>query len=206
MKAGLLLMLVWPTVSPAQVLSANRGLALIELSSSLDYQPVSVTPAALSAPLPLDLSQIPNGGVVVQGLQMSLTAQQALAVASAAGMLGLRRLGAYVASKHAVIGKAHRLDWPARPSPIKNRWPDSTTRPPPQPGQPRVPPVTLAPLPSLSAPATREPIVIPEPPPRPPPPKPVFVAPPKPAAAPAPKYGRVVPCCWPLTDRSHLIL
>ena len=108
-----------------------------------------------------------------------------------------RRLGV---SKNAVIGKAHRLDWPARPSPIKNRWPDSTTRPPPQPGQPRVPPVTLAPLPSLSAPATREPIVIPEPPPRPPPPKPVFVAPPKPAAAPAPKYGRVVPCCWPLSD------
>ncbi len=78
-KTCLLLMLVWPTVSPAQVLSANRGLAPIELSSSFDYQPVSVTPAALSAPLPLDLSQIPNEGVVVQGLQMSLTAQQALA-------------------------------------------------------------------------------------------------------------------------------
>jgi GcrA cell cycle regulator len=111
-----------------------------------------------------------------------------------------RRLGV---SKNAVIGKAHRLDWPARPSPIKNRWPDSTTRPPPQPGQPRVPPVTLAPLPSLSAPATREPIVIPEPPPRPPPPKPVFVAPPKPAALPKP-YGRVTTCCWPIGEPGTL--
>jgi hypothetical protein len=76
---ALLLILARSPVACAQVLSTNRGLALIELSASFDYQPVSVAPAALSAPLPLDLSQISNAGLVVQGLQMDSNAQQALA-------------------------------------------------------------------------------------------------------------------------------
>ena len=76
---ALLLILARSPVSYAQVLSTNRGLAPIQLSSSFDDQPVSVAPAALSAPLPLDLSQISNAGLVVQGLQMDANAQQALA-------------------------------------------------------------------------------------------------------------------------------
>jgi hypothetical protein len=76
---ALLLLLARSPVSYAQVLSTNRGLAPIQLSSSFDYQPVSEAPAALSAPLPLDLSEISNAGLVVQGLQMDSNAQQALA-------------------------------------------------------------------------------------------------------------------------------
>jgi GcrA cell cycle regulator len=125
-----------------------------------------------------------------------------------------RRLGV---TKNAIVGKAHRLDLPARPSPIR-RDPDaapvrrSTVR--------RVEGPTLPPLPSAAA--DTEPgfvqEALPPPPPRPPVmarpvvsapvmPRPVM-PPPRPAAPPmhrpvavAPRpYGRVVTCCWPLGE------
>jgi GcrA cell cycle regulator len=138
-----------------------------------------------------------------------------------------RRLGV---TKNAIVGKAHRLDLPARPSPIR-RDPDaeparrSTVR--------RVEGPTLPPLPSAVAdsvagvpafgsvcPSVAPPpiAVAPPPPPRPPvvvrpviappaPPRPVVLAP-RPIAPPPPRpiavaprpYGRVVTCCWPIGE------
>ena len=61
-----------------------------------------------------------------------------------------RRLGV---SKNAVVGKAHRLDLPGRPSPIRREADGSFTRVP-RPLRPaRVPANTLPPLPSVTAPA-----------------------------------------------------
>jgi GcrA cell cycle regulator len=130
-----------------------------------------------------------------------------------------RRLGV---TKNAIVGKAHRLDLPARPSPIR-RDPDAapvrraTVR--------RVEGPTLPPLPSAAVetdmngsafgpeghavhapmpprpPVIARPIVpvpvaprpiMPAPRPAPPAPRPVAVAP-RP-------YGRVVTCCWPLGE------
>src|SRR5579872_4291029 len=61
-----------------------------------------------------------------------------------------RRLGV---TKNAVVGKSHRLDLPARPSPIRREGDDSCTRMPHAPRPPRAPLVTLAPLASTAAPA-----------------------------------------------------
>ena len=100
-----------------------------------------------------------------------------------------RRLGI---SKNAVVGKAHRLDLPARPSPIRR---DGAAPRPRRPAVPRVAGPTLPPLastravPMLAAPPVR-----------------AVVAPPRPAPVPrlqpvAPRpYGRVVTCCWPLGE------
>ena len=122
-----------------------------------------------------------------------------------------RRLGV---TKNAIVGKAHRLDLPARPSPIR-RDPDAapvrraTVR--------RVEGPTLPPLPSTVAdadgtyatfartpPLPRQPAVA-----RPAPaiPRPVAQAP-RPVAPPmhrpvavAPRpYGRIVTCCWPIGE------
>jgi len=82
-------------------------------------------------------------------------------------------------SKNAVVGKAHRLDLPTRPSPIK-RDPSAAPRAPKvrkhtkkYTDKPRQPKKTLAPLPSLSA-VMLKPVKAPE----------VF------------KYQRPGPCCW----------
>jgi GcrA cell cycle regulator len=126
-----------------------------------------------------------------------------------------RRLGV---TKNAIVGKAHRLDLPARPSPIR-RDPDAAPvrRAPVR----RVEGPTLPPLPSAVAdgdsgtpvcahgathavpvaprtPVMARPIVAP------PVPRPVV----RPAAAPSPRpvpaaprpYGRIVTCCWPIGE------
>ncbi|MSP00972.1 MAG: GcrA cell cycle regulator [Acetobacteraceae bacterium] len=132
-----------------------------------------------------------------------------------------RRLGV---TKNAIVGKAHRLDLPARPSPIR-RDPDAApvrlavVR--------RVEGPTLPPLASTvsdgdqsftvigttpAAPVQRAPAAAPRVIARPvvmapPSPRPAM-APPRPMAAPQPRqvaaaprpYGRIVTCCWPLGE------
>ncbi len=105
-----------------------------------------------------------------------------------------RRLGV---SKNAVVGKAHRLDLPARPSPIRRDG--SGARTPRRSTPRRVAGPTLPPLSSTSSIASQgggagllshmvaAPRPVPVPPPR--------VVPP----APRP-YGRIVTCCWPLGE------
>jgi len=118
-----------------------------------------------------------------------------------------RRLGV---SKNAVVGKAHRLDLPARPSPIRREG----ERPPPRSGTPRrlagptLPPLSSAALAGTAlagggfavgsvAPAVGLP------------PRPSVPVAPRPApaprvalaAAPPPRpYGRVITCCWPIGE------
>jgi GcrA cell cycle regulator len=123
-----------------------------------------------------------------------------------------RRLGV---TKNAIVGKAHRLDLPARPSPIR-RDPDAAparraavVR--------RVEGPTLPPLPSATgempqtfpiyasgpAQAVMRSAVVPRPaPPRPPAVQPRPVAPPapRPVAVPPRPYGRIVTCCWPIGE------
>lgn len=97
-----------------------------------------------------------------------------------------RRLGV---SKNAVVGKAHRLDLPARPSPIRRDGPAA-----PRPAPRRLAGPTLPPLPSAE-----RPVLVPRPDiARAARPTPVAVAP-RPAA-PARPFGRVVACCWPLGE------
>jgi GcrA cell cycle regulator len=102
-----------------------------------------------------------------------------------------RRLGV---SKNAVVGKAHRLDLPARPSPIRR---DGSGAAPRRSAPRRLAGPTLPPL-SSTSPVTGSgggPIMLPQmvrkPPPLPPPAR---------VAPPAPRYGRVVTCCWPLGE------
>lgn len=98
-----------------------------------------------------------------------------------------RRLGV---TKNAIVGKAHRLDLPARPSPIR-RDPEAT--PVRRAAVRRVDGPTLPPLPSTAGPA-EAPAAMVEPPvesapvlaPPAPPPQPVIVQPPPPPPAPAP--------------------
>lgn len=121
-----------------------------------------------------------------------------------------RRLGV---SKNAVVGKAHRLDLPARPSPIRREG----ERAPPRSGAPRrLAGPTLPPLSSAAFGGTSlsgsglsgaggSPAPLAALPPRPLAPvaqRPV-PAPPRVtlAAAPAPRpYGRVITCCWPIGE------
>jgi GcrA cell cycle regulator len=99
-----------------------------------------------------------------------------------------RRLGV---SKNAVVGKAHRLDLEARPSPIRRDGPSSGQ---PRRSVPRTVGPTLPPLASAQPLATLQHLVAP---PRPRPvPAPVRVQ-----AVPAPRpYGRLVACCWPIGE------
>jgi GcrA cell cycle regulator len=95
-----------------------------------------------------------------------------------------RRMGI---SKNAVVGKAHRLNLPARPSPIRR---DAAPRPAPVPRAPRpVPAARMAP-PMMRAVAA-------------PPPVAVAAAPPAPVvrAFPAarPRFGSRS-CCWPIGE------
>lgn len=116
-----------------------------------------------------------------------------------------RRLGV---SKNAVVGKAHRLDLPARPSPIRREG----ERPPSRPGPPRriagptLPPLSSTALASGSvfanaalasaspvAPLPPRPPVVTAPRPVPVQPRVVLPSPPRP-------YGRVITCCWPIGE------
>ncbi|HUD59940.1 MAG TPA: GcrA family cell cycle regulator [Acetobacteraceae bacterium] len=106
-----------------------------------------------------------------------------------------RRLGV---SKNAVVGKAHRLDLPARPSPIRR---DGVPGGAPRRSAPRrVAGPTLPPLSStnpFAAPSGPSMLVAH-----------VATLAPKPAPAPTPRvlppvprpYGRIVTCCWPIGE------
>jgi GcrA cell cycle regulator len=105
-----------------------------------------------------------------------------------------RRLGV---SKNAVVGKAHRLDLPARPSPIRR---DGSGSSKPRRSAPRrVAGPTLPPLSSAASTASGQgPAMAPSLAAFAPKPVPV---PPARVAPPAPRpYGRVVTCCWPLGE------
>ena len=95
-----------------------------------------------------------------------------------------RRMGI---SKNAVVGKAHRLDLPARSSPIRT---SGSPRPPRAPRRQPVPKladtVPLSSLGEASVPTPVEPIA-------------PAVAPP-PRVAIAPRRGGSHPCCWPIGE------
>jgi GcrA cell cycle regulator len=102
-----------------------------------------------------------------------------------------RRLGV---SKNAVVGKAHRLDLPPRPSPIRRgEGGPRAPRPPRRVSGPTLPP--LAGVPRQAAPRPVMPPVAsvaprpPQPAPRPVavPPRPIYV-------------GRITTCCWPIGE------
>lgn len=80
-------------------------------------------------------------------------------------------------SKNAVVGKAHRLKLPGRPSPIVR----GVARKPPPPRKGRV--ATLPPLATQSAPVAA--------------PRPAIAAPPLPRPVPVASRTRL-PCCWPI--------
>ncbi len=95
-------------------------------------------------------------------------------------------------SKNAVVGKAHRLNLPARPSPIRRDVEGAATRPP---APRRVTGPTLPPLPQREAPVQA---VAPRPAPAP--------RAEAPAARPVPvrpstyRPQRLVTCCWPIGE------
>jgi GcrA cell cycle regulator len=96
-----------------------------------------------------------------------------------------RRMGV---SKNAIVGKAHRLNLTARPSPIRRDGEKAPRRRQPRRAQ-------GATLPALAASMTPMPVL--EPPPR----LPERSAPPALRAIPAPRAGaRVTPCCWPIGE------
>jgi hypothetical protein len=100
-----------------------------------------------------------------------------------------RQLGV---TKSAVIGKAHREGWPARPSPILRGQQESAKAARERTRRARVAAsaTTIPPLASLAPIAAA---------PGPPPPVVARPAPPPPQATPPPAaqaYGRVVPCSW----------
>lgn len=117
-----------------------------------------------------------------------------------------RRLGV---SKNAIVGKAHRLDLPARPSPIRREANESTAERRVAPR--RVEGPTLPPLASTgeaetierprAVPVTPEPALVVVPMPKMVPPRPPvqIVSPRIQPVAPRP-YGRVVTCCWPIGE------
>lgn len=105
-----------------------------------------------------------------------------------------RRLGV---SKNAVVGKAHRLDLPARPSPIRR---DGNGGAPRQPAPRRVAGPTLPPLSSATLPVVEPTVAVHRPsviasqrPPAPTPPVRAQPAPPRP-------FARTVACCWPIGE------
>jgi len=108
-----------------------------------------------------------------------------------------RRLGV---SKNAIVGKAHRLDLTARPSPIRREPSARTERPAPP---VRLDGPTLPPLPSASSPVASVPAIRPSPLPAqriPVPARPIPVQPVRAVAAP-PAVRRSAPaCCWPIGE------
>lgn len=106
-----------------------------------------------------------------------------------------RRLGV---SKNAVVGKAHRLDLDARPSPIRPCPDGPRPRPPARRGRsPTLPPLAST---ARAAPYAAVPRLAAALAPRPQPVRQPTVATPRlQAVAPRP-YGRVITCCWPLGE------
>jgi len=104
-----------------------------------------------------------------------------------------RRLGV---SKNAVVGKAHRLDLPARPSPIRRDGNGGAAR---RPAPRRVAGPTLPPLSSTALPAIETVQAAPR--------AIVAPAPRTPMAAPAQRiqavprpFARTLACCWPIGE------
>lgn len=103
-----------------------------------------------------------------------------------------RRMGI---SKNAVVGKAHRLNLTARPSPIRREGDE----PAPRAATPRrltgstLPPLEAAAVVAVAAPAPRQA----PPAPRPEPVRPQVV---RPVPVPAPRSLRTQSCCWPLGE------
>ena len=95
-----------------------------------------------------------------------------------------RRMGV---SKNAVVGKAHRLNLPARPSPIRREGP-SRPRPP---AVRRVTGPTLPPLAAAAMPAMA---------PTAPPARLAVVRPAREAPASTRFVARPIPCCWPIGE------
>ncbi len=104
-----------------------------------------------------------------------------------------RRLGV---SKNAVVGKAHRLDLPARPSPIRREGAGSAAprrATPRRPAGPTLPPLSSTVVPSapaspprpVVAPVGVRPVVAPS--------SRVQIVPPRP-------YAREIACCWPIGE------
>lgn len=108
-----------------------------------------------------------------------------------------RRMGI---SKNAVVGKAHRLNLPARPSPIRRDGPGAPAR---APTPRRIVGSTLPPLAAAAEPVTTTAPAIATAPvmPRPVMREPVAVvkAPP-PLRAVTPRVGRSSACCWPIGE------
>ena len=103
-----------------------------------------------------------------------------------------RKLGV---SKNAIVGKAHRLDLAARPSPIRRGGGGNPA--PRRPSPRRVDGPTLPPL------ISTVPLTVPAPAPAPIVLAPKPVAPPRVHAVPAPAprpYGRIITCCWPIGE------
>jgi GcrA cell cycle regulator len=101
-----------------------------------------------------------------------------------------RRMGI---SKNAVVGKAHRLNLPARPSPIRRGGEGGRSRPVVRrvvgPTLPPLATATLPPVTQAPAPAPRPAIAVTKP-------APAL----RPAASPASRAARFNPCCWPLGE------
>jgi GcrA cell cycle regulator len=93
-----------------------------------------------------------------------------------------RRMGI---SKNAVVGKAHRLNLPARPSPIRREAPGAAPRTVARPARPVVAPRMTLPQPA-SAPVVA----------------PMAAAPaPSPAVVrPFPRFNAAKSCCWPIGE------
>jgi GcrA cell cycle regulator len=112
-------------------------------------------------------------------------------------------------SKNAIVGKAHRLELDARPSPIRRDVMKSVM---PRPAAfPRMAGPTLPPLPSATVrpggglltnvqPFRSAPVISPRP--AAPPPPPVMTPPPRPMMPSAPIHARrsAPTCCWPIGD------
>ena len=96
-------------------------------------------------------------------------------------------------SKNAVVGKAHRLNLPARPSPIRRDAAGAAPRPAPV---RRAVGVTLPPL-NVSA---EVPAPVAAPPPVRSEPREAAVRPVPVRVVAAPRVGRTVACCWPLGE------
>jgi GcrA cell cycle regulator len=95
-----------------------------------------------------------------------------------------RRMGI---SKNAVVGKAHRLSLPARPSPIRREALASA----PRPAQPRMPRPPVAPRSTLPPVSVAAPVMA--------------APPPQPAPQPAivrsfPRLSSARTCCWPIGE------
>ena len=107
-----------------------------------------------------------------------------------------RRLGV---SKNAVVGKAHRLDLSARPSPIRREGEDTPPLRAPvrRLAGPTLPPLACTGIGGTAAQTALHTLRSPtqaaqRPVPAPPPPR-VQTPPPRP-------YGRVITCCWPIGE------